>query len=181
MGSYLGHAVSKPSELVPLCVVMSLADLFSVFKGPTAVMSGNINAYYQKGAVGFPPLVDFILMKGAVPGYPSPAPLFGVSDWVVAVFFFHAVQKFNLSDSIIKQNIKQSIYLPAGVFGLCIAVVSARISGLFIPALPVMAVCFMLVVLTKNPVVRELTKKEWRLIAGSVVVMGVLMFVVSKI
>lgn len=184
VGSYLADVLKKPSELVPLCVVMSLADMFSVAAGPTSHMAQSLGNYYRGGATGMPPLVDFIILKAAVPGYENLVPLFGVSDWVMVVFFYGAVLKFKLNDNVMGKggshgscSGKRALYFPAAVVGLAVAVLSARTLGIFIPALPVMAFCFLAVSLFKNPEVRKLEKREWQLVFAASLIMGALIIV----
>jgi hypothetical protein len=171
--TWMTHPLTRPSELVPVCGVVALADLFSVFAGPTRHIIETLTTYYETGMVGPPPLADFILIKISVPGFTAPVPLFGVSDWVILVFLCSALTRFGLSDSLIgsgiigmKKNRRLSIYLPTPVIGLVMALLAAQISGMFLPALPFMVAVFMVYALIRYPRVRDLNRHEWLLLSG---------------
>lgn len=171
--TWMTHPLTRPSELVPVCGVVALADLFSVFAGPTRHIIEGLTAYYETGMVGPPPLADFILIKITVPGFTAPVPLFGVSDWVILVFLGSALTRFGLSDSLIgsgitgmKKNRRLSVYLPMPVVGLVLALLAAQISGMFLPALPFMVAVFMGYALIRYPRVRDLNRHEWLLLSG---------------
>ena len=70
-GNWLASPLKRPAELVPLCLVVALSDIFSVFAGPTKQFAGTISQYYEGGMEGIPPLVDFILVKMPLPGQRS--------------------------------------------------------------------------------------------------------------
>ena len=176
--TWMAAALKKPSELVPVCAVVALADLFSVLAGPTRELAKDIAAYYEKGMEGPPPFSDFILIKIPVPGLDAPMPLFGVSDWIILAFLCSAMVRFGLSDSLagpgisgIKRKKRLALYAPVAVLGLGFAVLAAQVSGMFLPALPIMVGFFLVHSLWANEAVRRLDAREWRLIAGFSVVL----------
>jgi hypothetical protein len=180
--TWMTTGLKQPSELVPVCAVVALADLFSVLAGPTKHLAEGIAAYYEKGMEGPPPFTDYILIKITVPGISIPMPLFGVSDWLILVFFCSAMVKFGLNDSIggmgiaaINERKRLSFYFPVAAIGLAVAVLSAQVTGLFLPALPIMVLFFLGHSLWSHEGMRRLSAKEWRLlIVFSVVMISIL-------
>lgn len=173
IATWMVHPLQRPSELVPVCCVFALADLFSVFAGPTRHMVKGLTAYYEKGMQGPPPLTDFILVKISVPGIDVAVPLFGVSDWVILVFLCSAFAKFNLNDNLAGAGIRTmirrkrlSFYFPAASLGLLVSITTAQLTGFFLPALPFVACVFLVHGLIFHPQVRRLNRREWALLSG---------------
>ena len=144
-GAALARYVHRLWEIVPICVVMTLADFASWLYGPTAAFSKQIQQYLLTPG-GPPPLVDMILIKLAFPGAPALAPLFGISDWIMVVFFAIVARRHGVNDNLIgasgeslAQQGKIGRYLPVSVVALFIATILAQATGLFIPALPLIA------------------------------------------
>ena len=154
--------VKRPTEIVPLGVVAALADLFSLFSGPTKHMTKTISAYYESGMAGKTPFVDYLLIKIPLPYADTLVPLFGVSDWIIVVFLTAAANKFDLNDNIIGKKIQASTLLcfPVASMGLFLAIVAARVSGIFIPALPFVVVLYLFFMTMKYAEMRKLTKTE---------------------
>ncbi len=184
LGTWITAPLKRPAELVPLCLVMSLADLFSVAAGPTRKMAEGIREYYETGMQGPPPVVEFLLFKIAVPGMDRMLPVFGVADWVIIAFFTASALRFGFNDNLMGRPIHEmtqsrrfSFYLPVSAAGLFAAVMLAHLLGIFLPALPVVVLFFLGYVLVKYPATRQLTPADWRTTAGVVVVMGALMLV----
>lgn len=176
--TWMTSTLKKPSELVPVCAVVALADMFSVLAGPTRHIAETIASYYEKGMEGPPPFTDFILIKIAVPGIAVPMPLFGVSDWIILAFLSAAMLRFGLNDSVagggigvIKQKKRLGFYFPVAALGLLTAVLSAQFTGMFLPALPVMVLFFLAFSLWRHEPMRRLSRKEWVLICGFSAVM----------
>lgn len=149
-GAALARYVQRLWELVPICIVMTLADFASWLYGPTAVFTQQIEQY-QLTPEAPPPLVDMILIKLAFPGATGLAPLFGISDWIMVVFFAIVAQRFAVNDNLIgisgaslARQGKIGRYLPVSVVALFIATICAQVTGLFIPALPLIALIMLL-------------------------------------
>ncbi len=171
--TWMTSALKKPSELVPVCAVVALADLASVLAGPTRHLAQDIAAYYEKGMEGPPPLSDYILVKITVPGLSAPLPLFGVSDWIILVFLCSAMLRFGLNDNLtgrslaeLKKKQRLSFYVPVAGLGLAAAVLSAQLTGLFLPALPFMVMFFLGHALFSHETMRKLSAREWKLTAA---------------
>lgn len=174
LATWMAMVIQRPAELVPLCAVMALVDLFSVLAGPTKNFAQEIDTYYSGGMEGTVPLVDYILVKFAMPGMEALVPVFGVSDWIFVVFFSAVVMKFGFNDNVFKSHIgaayrrrKVVLYLPIAAVGLLVAVLMAQFTKISLPALPVMVSFFLAFMGLKYPYIRQLQKKEWQLLASS--------------
>ena len=145
VGAALARYVKRLWEIVPVCVVMTLADFASWFKGPTSGFVRQIEQYYRT-LEGPPPLIDMILVKLAFPGSVNLAPVFGVSDWIMVVFFALVARRHGVNDNllgnrgeVLAQSGRIGAYLPVSVVALFMANMLAQVTGLFIPALPLIA------------------------------------------
>lgn len=149
-GAALARYVHRLWEIIPICIVMTLADFASWLYGPTAAFTRQIKDYYVTPE-GPPPLVDMILVKLALPGATGLAPLFGIADWIMVVFFAIVARRFGINDNLIgasgeslaKQG-KIGRYLPVPIVALFVATILAQATGLFIPALPLIALIMLL-------------------------------------
>lgn len=173
VATWMTTPVKRPAELVPLCGVVTCADLFSVFAGPSKQFAESVGGYYEKGMQGPPPLVDFFLVKVALPGIDTLMPVFGISDWIIVAFLSAAVTKFGMNDNLagesahtMKGRKRISFYFPVASAGLIASVILARVGNLFLPALPFVILFFLAYMLIKYPNVRKLEKKEWVLLVG---------------
>jgi len=141
----MARYVNRLWEIVPICIVMTLADFASWFKGPTAGFVQQIEQYYRT-LEGPPPLVDMILVKLALPGFVTLTPAFGISDWIMVVFFALVARQHGVNDNLLgsrgetlARGGRIGAYLPVSVLALFIANMSAQMTGMFIPALPMIA------------------------------------------
>ncbi|MDZ4183868.1 MAG: hypothetical protein U1D97_02680 [Desulfuromonadales bacterium] len=146
----LARYVHRLWEIVPICIVMTLADFASWLYGPTAAFTEQIEQY-RLAPEGPPPLVDMILIKLAFPGSIGLAPLFGISDWIMVVFFVIVARRHAINDNLIgaageslARQGKIGRYLPVSVLALYVATILAQVTGLFIPALPLIALIMLL-------------------------------------
>jgi hypothetical protein len=149
-GAALARYIQRLWELVPICVVMTLADFASWRYGPTAAFTEQIERY-RLTPTGPPPLVDMILIKLAFPGAPGLAPLFGISDWIMVVFFAIVARRHGVNDNLLgtagealARQGKYGRYLPVSLVALFVAIILAQATGLFIPALPLIALIMLL-------------------------------------
>lgn len=177
LGSWMVVPLKRAAELVPVCAVMTAADLFSVLGGPSRGMAMDIAAYYGGGRLGPVPAADFLLLKVAVPGMPVLVPVFGVADWIMVVFLAATAARFGLDDNLTGHGLDTMVaagrtrpYLGVPVVGLGLAVLLARGSGVFLPALPVVAAVFLGYVLVRYPGVRRLRLSDWALVLLTVAV-----------
>ncbi len=149
-GAAMARYVHRLWEIVPVCVVMTLADFASWLYGPTASFTRQIQQYYLTPE-GPPPLVDMILIKLAFPGSTGLAPVFGISDWIMVVFFAIVANRYEVNDNMggpsgetLARQGRIGRYLPVSVVALFIAIVLSQTTGLFIPALPLIALIMLL-------------------------------------
>ena len=182
LGSWLTTALKRPAELVPVCLVMSLVDIFSVARGPSRFIAGSVENFYQQGRRGIPPLGDFLLVKITLPGSPVLFPVFGLTDWIIVVFLSAAAIRFGYNDNLLgrglvamRQNKRPSFYLPVSAAGLALAVIMAQVGGLFLPALPIIAVLFLGYVFFRYPLSRQLQPSDWTLMLTSCGIMAVVL------
>ncbi len=149
-GAALARYVQRLWEIVPICIVMTLADVASWLAGPTARFSRDIQQYYL-APEGPPPLIDMVLIKLAFPGSAELAPVFGISDWIMVVFFAIVARRYAINDNLLgtpgetlARQGRIGRYLPVSVAALFIAILLAHATGLFIPVLPLMALVLFL-------------------------------------
>lgn len=156
----LARYVKRLWEIVPVCLMMTLADFASWLVGPTAGFVQQLETYYRT-AEGPPPVVEMILVKLAIPGSSGLVAVFGVSDWIMVVFFAMVARHFDVNDNLIGRSGQVHAsrgrlggYLPVSVVALYLALVVAQLTGLFVPALPLIAVVMLLWYLARHLVSR---------------------------
>lgn len=171
LGNFLVSGLNKPSEIVPVCIVMSVADLLSVFAGPSKQMIEGIDVFYRDGRVGPVPWSDFLLVKIAVPGVDHLLPVFGVADVVILAFLVAAAYKFGLNDNLLGRRLDGKggrrnllLWFPAAGAGLGFALLVAHGFNMFLPALPVIALFFLGYTLPRHPKMRLLRRTEWAVV-----------------
>lgn len=149
VGAAMARYVRRLWELLPVCLVMALADFASWARGPTSSFARQIEDYYR-APVGPPPPVDMILVKLVLPGSAGLLPVFGLSDWIMVVFFAIVARHHGINDNlcgapglILARGGRIGGYLPVSVIALLAAVLLAIWSGRFIPVLPFMAVALL--------------------------------------
>ncbi len=162
-GTVLSSAIKRTGELVPVCLTAATADLMSVIKGPTKGMIEDISAYYEQGMIGPPPFVDFIVVKAGIPGYDVPLPLFGVTDWVLVALLSASLLRLNKTDNLlpgVRLAQERFLYLPVSAFALFAGLVTAQITGLFLPAMVFIVLFFLAYLVIKLKVHRELERSD---------------------
>ena len=182
LGAWIVTPLRRPAELLPLCLIMSLADLFSVVSGPTKKIAESLDSYYRSGMKGPAPIGDFIVIKIAAPGLDHLLPVFGLADWVIIAFLCAASVRFGINDNLtgrgpaemVHEN-RPAFYLPVAVAGLLIAVLFAHYFGIFLPALPMVAFCYIAYGLAVFPPLRRPRKSDWKLMIMTTLLMGGLM------
>lgn len=157
LGCFLAIAIKRVGELVPVCITAAVADGISVSKGPTKAMIAEITEYYTTGGDGNIPLVDFILIKIALPGYERLVPVFGVTDWIFVALLSAALQRLNLSDNLMPGGLSSSSLLAVPVAGLAlyITIIIAQLTGLFLPAMIGIASLFLVFLVVKYDLHRK--------------------------
>ncbi|WDP90499.1 MAG: hypothetical protein HUN04_12670 [Desulfobacter sp.] len=164
LGGWLASHLKRPAEIVAVGVTAGLADMFSVFKGPTKVLSQSIAGYYEGGMQGFPPFVDFVLVKVPMPGQKAFMPLFGITDWILLAFLAAAACKFKLNDNLLggsrTWDSPKFFLLPAACVGLAAAILLARETRIFLPALPFAVTVYLCFMMVRYPQMRQMKKAE---------------------
>lgn len=150
IGAALARYVKRLWEIVPIGIAMTMADFASWLFGPTATFSQQIEQYYLD-PTGPAPLIDMVLIKLVFPGTTGLAPVFGISDWIIVVFFAIVLQRHGVNDNLLgtagetlARQGRIGRYLPVSVVALFIATSLAQVTGLFIPALPLIALIMLL-------------------------------------
>lgn len=163
LGTALSVAVKRLGELIPVCVTAAVADVTSVFKGPTKNMVEDLTAYYEHGMQGSPPLIDSFLIKVGVPGYSVPIPLFGVTDWILLILLSSSLLRLEKTDNILPNSSRRSnfVFLPVTVLALYVALIIAQITHMFIPAMVFISAVFMLFLVIKHSVHRQLKRGDF--------------------
>ncbi|MFP4583630.1 MAG: hypothetical protein ACLFN9_09685 [Desulfococcaceae bacterium] len=183
LGGWLVSPLRRMSELIPLGAVLLMADLFSVFRGPSKEIAETLEKFYKSGMEGPAPLVDFIILRIPVPGAERLMPVFGVSDWIAAAFLSAAAFRFGVRDNLVGPEPREGrpvdFFLPAASAGLLAALFLAWTIDRFVPALPVVVVVFLLVTALRRPARLRPTREDWKLLGGAVIVMGTLMGAVA--
>ncbi|BCS98507.1 hypothetical protein DSLASN_41390 [Desulfoluna limicola] len=133
---YLPRFLKHPNEILPLVSVMVCADVVSFLVGPTHFIARDVADYYLSGREGIYPLSEVLLMKFAAPGSLELFPLFGLADWFMVIFLSSGVRQFGLDDRVKG--------IPLAVLGLYLASAAAQLLHIFLPALPVLALFFLL-------------------------------------
>ncbi len=140
IGSTLARYVRRLWELIPICLAMSLADFASWSYGPTATFSAQIKHHYLTPGSP-PPLIDMFLIKLALPGQQNLLPVFGISDWIMVVFFASVAHRYGIKANLAGTDQAPTVgrYLPLAGAALFGAILLAQLTGAFIPALPIIA------------------------------------------
>ncbi len=161
-GAALSSAVKRAAELIPLCITAAVADITSIFFGPTKEITATLSNYYEVGMTGPQPFFDTVILKVILPGYVLPVPLVGLTDWIVLVLFSSALLRLRMSDNLVNfaGRLKQYIYLPITGCGLLLSILLAQISGVFLPALPIMCLSLLLFMLLKYRKTFELRRSD---------------------
>ncbi|MCG8687549.1 MAG: hypothetical protein MI892_21925 [Desulfobacterales bacterium] len=189
LGNWLVSPLKRSAELVPLCMVVALSDMFSVFAGPTKQFASSITGYYRQGADGIPPFVDFILVKLPFPGNDMFIPVFGITDWIIIVLLSAGAAKFEMDDNLLPETMigtkKRSclVFFPVAGLGLILSITGARFLGAYLPALPFIVVVFLAIMAMKYPGIRQLTRSEIRpmIIMGAVMAAAMAVFKITAI
>ncbi|WP_020677518.1 hypothetical protein [Geopsychrobacter electrodiphilus] len=150
IGAALARYIRRLWEIVPICIMMTLADFLSWAIGPTASFTQQIRHYYLVPE-GPQPLIDMLLIKLAFPGSVALRPVFGISDWIMVVFFALVAHRHGINDNLLGASGETRArrgqlgrYLPVSVMALFSALVLAQVTGLFLPALPLIALIMLL-------------------------------------
>ncbi|PKL48408.1 MAG: hypothetical protein CVV42_09805 [Candidatus Riflebacteria bacterium HGW-Riflebacteria-2] len=154
IGLWIGEGIDEIAHLLPVAIVATVADIWSVSAGATAkiVVSSAIN---------------YFLLRFPMPGYGTIPYLIGLTDFLFFAIFFQAAVRFNLG---IRKNV---LLLLTSFF---IAVAAAIFFGHGLPVLPFMALLFVV----GNFRHLSLKKEEFRQILLFVVFIIIAFTLISK-
>jgi hypothetical protein len=175
VGYWIGERMEKITNLIPLAIAMSLADIFSVFQGPTKVIAHNLETHYEKraaieasGGVHIAqelaalkaPLADYIIVHFPIAGTHSTVPVLGIGDFVVLAFLFRAAWVHHISPRLV---------FGAAACSVFVALFCTNVLGMALPALPYIAIGTIAVLYLGVPRVRQLDRQE---VVLSLIVVG---------
>ena|GEM_PF-924625 len=122
IGLWIGSGIDEKAHLIPIALVATLADIWSVSAGATAVIIRSEQIHYF--------LLRFPILGGPRPAVPF---LIGLTDFLFFGIFYQAALRFQLGE-------KKNILLLASSF--LIAVATALLAGVGLPVLPFMGLLF---------------------------------------
>jgi hypothetical protein len=181
VGYWLGERMEKITNLIPLAIAMSLADIFSVFQGPTKVIAEKLTEHHEKlatiAANEAPqvaaqkiaelkaPLADYIIVHFPIAGLQATTPVLGIGDFVVLAFLFRAAWIHHVSPRLVFTAAAGSIFA---------ALTLSTLLDMPLPALPFIAIGTISVLYLAVPRVRQLDRQEVVLSLAVVGVFGAL-------
>lgn len=122
IGLWIGTGIDEKAHLIPIALVATLADIWSVSAGATAVIIRSEQIHYF--------LLRFPIIGGPKPAVPF---LIGLTDFLFFGIFYQAALRFRLGE-------RKNLLLLAASF--LIAVSSALLAGVGLPVLPFMGLLF---------------------------------------
>lgn len=186
VGYWIGDRMEKATNLIPLAVAMSLADIYSVLQGPSRVVGEKLLTHYdevaarvsQLGSEATPqqiaeatavlraPLADFIVVHIPLAGLRSTVPVLGIGDFIALGFLFRAAWLHRLN--------ARGIYISA-LLAIVAALATSLLSHRVIPALPFIALGVIGWLLISTPRLRRLDRQELLLTIGVAALFAMLM------
>ncbi|GEM_PF-2204456 len=175
VGYWVGDRMEKITNLIPVAVAFTFADIFSVFQGPSKRVVEELTDYEQElelamseAAANLPPelaaaaaaqaaaavrapLVDYVVVHLPLPGTGASAGVLGIGDFVILALLFRAAWVHGISPL--------SVLLSALV-SIVAAVAASQLIGQALPALPFIAVGVIGWLLLTNPRLRRLDRQE---------------------
>lgn len=120
LGLWIGEGIDEVAHLIPVALVATIADIWSVSAGATA-------------KIIISPIINYFLLRFPVAGTGSIPYLIGLTDFLFFALFFQAARRFELG------MLKNTVLLLLSFF---IAVAAAIFMATGLPVLPFMAVLF---------------------------------------
>lgn len=150
LGYWIGDRMQRVTNLLPLAVAMSMADIFSVYQGPSHTVSEKITTYHSQladtlralGPQATPdavaqataairaPFEDYIVVHMPVVGTHNTLPVLGIGDFIVLAFLFRAAWVHRLNPRAV---------FTAGLVSVLLALLISNATSQAIPALPIIA------------------------------------------
>jgi hypothetical protein len=165
VGFWLAGEIEKVGHLIPVCILGTLVDIWSVFHGPSKQVAGQVMQHQQRmaetGVRTPPPIVDFLILHWPYPGANMMATLLGLGDLVFVAMFLAASRRFGLS------LWKAFLLILAG---LALSTAVAIWWSKPVPALPFICALY----LAGNARGMKLKRKEWIITIGTATVILVI-------
>lgn len=150
IGLWIGTGIDEKAHLIPIAIIATCADIWSVSAGATAVIIRSEQIHYF--------LLRFPILGGPRPAVPF---LIGLTDFLFFGIFYQAALRFGLGE-------RKNILLLAASF--LIAVSSALLAGVGLPVLPFMGLLFTVGNWKNLQVKREDLKQTLLFLAGVLLV-----------
>jgi len=175
VGYWVGNQMEKVTNLVPIAVAFTFADIFSVFQGPSSKAVEDIQEFDQEKAdriaeavANMPPeeaveaaheaaasirapLADYVVVQFPVPGTGTTQAVLGIGDFVIMALLFRVAWVHGINPVAV---------LVSGIVSIFVALVVSSALRLAIPALPFIAVGVIGYLLVTNPRLRRLERQE---------------------
>jgi len=170
VGYWIGDRMEKASNLIPLAIALSMADIYSVFRGPSRHVGEAIISYQrlvadrvaQLGQVSpaeiakteaslRAPLANYLVAHFPLPGQGTTVPLLGIGDFIALAFLFRAAWVHRLN--------ARAVFI-AGLASTIVALAVTQLVGHALPALPFIALGVVGYLALTNPRVRRLSRQE---------------------
>jgi hypothetical protein len=189
VGYWIGSHMERATHLVPLAVAMSMADIFSVARGPsrhiadqigqrqsdvaerTSEMLQNASPEVAQQAIAHAQsttragLGDFLVVNLPRAGQGDTSPLLGIGDLIALAFIFRTAWVHRLNPGLV---------FGAALGSTFIALALAQLTGLTVPALPVICLGVIGTLLVREPRLRRLDRQEIVLSVGVVALFAAL-------
>lgn len=184
IGWWIGSNMQRVTHLVPLGIAMSMADIFSVARGPSRNIAERIGQYQtevaqkaSEAASSVPPeeaanaaaealrnvqapLAAYLVAHMPMAGTGGTSPILGIGDFVALAFIFRTMWVHNLPPGLV---------LGCALGSTFAALALAQATGIPIPALPVICLGTIGALMVIEPRMRKLDRQE---IIASVGVFG---------
>ena len=175
VGYWIGDRMERVTNLLPLAVAMSMADIFSVFQGPTRAVAEQVEKHQQELAQAAAaamahvppeqahqaarqaeaairaPLADYAIVYLPVAGTGAARPVLGIGDFVILAFLFRAAFVHKLHPAKV---------FVAGLVSLLVALLTTGLTGIALPALPFVALGTVGYLTLTEPRLRKLSRQE---------------------
>jgi hypothetical protein len=175
VGYWIGDRMERVTNLLPLAVAMSMADIFSVFQGPTRQVAEQVERHQQELAQAAAaamahvppeqalaaarqaeaairaPLADYAIVYLPVAGTGAARPVLGIGDFIILAFLLRAAYVHRLHPARV---------FVAGLLSLLAALLTTGITGVALPALPFVALGTVGYLTLTEPRLRKLSRQE---------------------
>jgi hypothetical protein len=166
LGNWIAGELEKVGHLIPVCILGTVVDIWSVLQGPSRSVGKQVVEHTQQQVVTGvwhpPPFISFMILSWPQPGEGYMTPLFGFGDLVFIAIFLASSRRFGLS------LLKAFMLVLAGLAVTFAIVLTFDVP---IPALPFICGFY----LAGNWRRLSLSKSEWRItlaLAGVIIIFG---------